>query len=274
MKQISKIWALQITLGALLLNSCEQSQVEVAAISAEEVAVEAKANQISDQSVDIVDQFVQEEENKQAGKSIINSFFNPCVSATISNDTNVTSIELDFGDGCTLENGHVAAGQIFITVMTESQVSREINYTYQDFSLSGNLIEGGGKIIRVKENANANPQSTFTADVAIQLEDSGVLVNRSIAKTREWIAGVGTGTWTDNVYLVTGSWTSQTSNGFSKSAEVTQELTRRLDCPIFVSGVVSLARNNRSGELNYGEGECDSLATLTVNGNDYTIYID
>ena len=43
--------------------------------------------------------------------------------------------------------------------------------------------------------------------------------------------------------------------------------------PLIVSGIITIVRNGNTATLDYGDGTCDNLAVLTVNGNQYNIII-
>jgi hypothetical protein len=43
--------------------------------------------------------------------------------------------------------------------------------------------------------------------------------------------------------------------------------------PILAKGIITFTRNNITSTLNYGNGECDTIAVFTVNGISYTITI-
>ena len=43
--------------------------------------------------------------------------------------------------------------------------------------------------------------------------------------------------------------------------------------PLLVQGVISIVRNTNTATLDYGDGNCDTIATFTINGVSYTIII-
>ena len=131
-------------------------------------------------------------------------------------------------------------------------------------------IAGGGTIFRERSNASSNPQSTFHKDIEITFPN-GIIARIDGNRVREWIEGIGSGIWEDNVFLVTGNWSIHFSTGHSRSALVTESLRREATCPFFVSGLVEVTRNETTGVLNFGDGTCDNLALLTVNGEEIII---
>ncbi len=85
---------------------------------------------------------------------------------------------------------------------------------------------------------------------------------------REWIEGQGTPAWGDNVFLITGNGTFTKKNGSVYSAEVTKALRKELACKFLVSGTIKLSRNENTAVLDYGDGACDDLATISINGGE------
>jgi hypothetical protein len=139
--------------------------------------------------------------------------------------------------------------------------SRTITYTLTNFSFNQIVFNGGGTIVRVKNNTNNHPQSTATFDVTATFPD-GKIAHRTGTKVREWIEGFETKDWKDNVFLVTGNWTTEFNNGVVNKGTVITPLRRLATCPFFVSGVVELSHNGSVGKLHFGNGTCDNVAVF------------
>jgi hypothetical protein len=93
----------------------------------------------------------------------------------------------------------------------------------------------------------------------------------------EWVEGVGSGTWIDNVYHIWGDWETTLSTGFVRTGlvNVTSPLVRGLAlCDYIVAGVMQITQENLSGTLDFGDGTCDATAILTINGIEFTINLD
>jgi len=135
-------------------------------------------------------------------------------------------------------------------------------------------IEGGGSIFREWANDNGNPQSTKNQNITVTWPNAAT-AHRVGVKVREWVAGVGSGTWGDNVFLITGNWTTEFPNGDVNSGIVTTPLRRELACRFIVSGEIALSHNEMAGTLNFGEGDCDNIAIFTAaDGTEHTIVLD
>ncbi len=263
-----------LLLISLFVVSCSKddtqpTQEQTAEFSVENTEKTSEADATTDKALLMVESAYAELE-EEAGRDA--SFFSDCVTVIINTENEVTFVTLDFGLGCELPNGNIVSGKIHFTYSPIQSGTRTINYTFEDFIINEKSIQGGGTIFRERYNASGNPQSTFHNNILITFPD-GVTAALNGVRVREWISGVGSGTWWDNVFLVTGNWSTELSNGFSRSALVIEALRREATCHFFVSGVVEVTRNGVTGYLDYGDGTCDNIAILTVNGEEHTIIL-
>jgi hypothetical protein len=150
---------------------------------------------------------------------------------------------------------------------------RTITYEYIDFTYNNNGVSGGGTFVRVLDNGDGYPQSTVTESITIDVANSDITVIRNAIRIVAWVEGIGSGTWRDNVYHITGNWETTFSNGFSRSGTVIEKLVRKLDCRYLVSGLLEITRQNLTGLIDWGDGSCDNRATLEINGNIYDIVL-
>ncbi|NQY05574.1 MAG: hypothetical protein HRT68_05045 [Flavobacteriaceae bacterium] len=192
------------------------------------------------------------------------SYLPDCVTMTTVVMNGHVEKTIDFGDGCTLPNGHVLSGIIFMSYLHDTNTqTKEILASLQNFFIDGVSIEGSKSVFRERSNANDNPQSTFTVDILVTWPN-GAFASRNGQKVREWIEGYGSGNWGDNIFLITGNRNTIFPSGASASGDITNPLRRELACNFLVSGTVDLQRNDWTGTLDFGDGACDNLATITL----------
>ncbi len=257
-----------------LFTSCSEDENNAEIETSEDLTAmqtkqAADTDEVSTGAFNIIETaYVEIEE--QGGR--MTSLFPDCVTITITSENGFTFITLDFGLGCELNNGNIVSGKIHISYGPIQNGTRTINYSFEDFIFNDKGIEGGGTIFREHSNAIGNPQSTFHKNIVVTFP-GGLVATVDGTRVREWVEGVGSGTWMDNVYLVTGNWTIEFSTGHSRSALVTEALRREATCHYFVSGLLEITRNETTGVLNYGDGTCDNIAILTVNGKEYIIIL-
>ena len=272
-----KIGMLSCLAAVLFFSSCSEeddAQVTEETTTAQLTAEQSKQSAEADKSADAVFNLMEmayAEIEEDDGRST--SVFSDCVTITISSEGGVTFVTLDFGFGCELNNGAVVSGIINLTYGPVVAGTRNITYVFENFTYNSKEIAGGGTIYRERNNVNGNPQSTVNKALEITFPN-GVVASLNGTRVAEWIEGAGSGTWMDNVFLITGDRQIVFSSGFTHDALVTEALRREATCPHFVSGVLELTRNNGSGTLDFGDGTCDNIAILTVGNQEIIIVLD
>ncbi len=267
MKILNLKLLLFLVVGSFLFTSCNNSDnIDLSEpISADETNIFVEADNISDEVNNVIDDFFVEESlgarSEDNNPRDISSL--GCMTRTVVVEGTIKTVTLDFGDGCELPNGTVLSGKIILVHAVDTDVkSLTITYTFENFYFNELNIEGENTVVRVRENENGNPQSTLTVNMKITWPD-GEFASRRGTKVREWIEGYDTRTFGDNVFLITGNWTTTFKNGTILSATIIEPLRREMACRFIVSGVVELQKNNRNGSLNFGDGRCDNKAIFT-----------
>lgn len=265
---------LSVFVLSLMLTSCSKDEPAATDtttdLNLEHSTEVAQTDQTLDATFNIMD-IAYAEIEEDAGRSV--SLFPSCVTIIISNQGGVTFVTLDFGLGCTLNNGAVVSGLIHFTYGPVQAGTVTITYSLENFVHNDRAVEGGGSLFRERNNAGGNPQHTVNHDLVITFP-SGMVAEVDGTREAVWIEGVGSGVWSDNVFSVTGNRSIELSTGFSHYAIVTEALRKEASCPFVVSGMLDIIHNGTEGVLNYGDGTCDNLAILTVNGVDYTIILN
>lgn len=194
------------------------------------------------------------------------------ITTVLTNDTFTKTI--DFGvDGCTLPNGNMVKGKIIISFSKNFLTpSKTISYTLVGFYHNGKLIEGNKTITRELKStdllATVHPVTTHSVDVKITFPD-GKVYSRTGTRVREMIEGFDTiGNWEDNVFLVWGYNITTFPNGSKYTFTITTPLRIAMSCkmPFPVKGVIEVVKNDAKATLDYGNGDCDKLANITING--------
>tara|TARA_R110001583_G_scaffold52821_1_gene163630 strand:+ start:10063 stop:10911 length:849 start_codon:yes stop_codon:yes gene_type:complete len=262
---------LVFVLGSLVFTSCENNDAigVVESISEEETIALVELEDISDEMDNIVDDLLIEDfatSNKEvSSKDDGNNHggMPDCVTKTVDMVGTTKTVTIDFGDACELPNGHMLSGKIIMVyVYDENSATVVITITYDGFYFNEVAVEGSKSIVRTRENENGNPQSINTINITLTWPD-GEFISKEGTKTREWIEGYDTRTWSDNVYLITGSWTSIFKDGTLFSGTVIEALRREMSCRFIVSGIVEIVRGETRGVLNFGDGTCDNSAVFT-----------
>ncbi|NPA37824.1 MAG: hypothetical protein GXO47_13355 [Chlorobi bacterium] len=141
----------------------------------------------------------------------------------------------------------------------------ERTVTFDEFYFNDNNIEGDKVYENLGRNDDGNFVFAWSVDVKITTPE-GKWRTRIENKQREKIAGTDTprNIW-DDEFLITGSTSGSDSEGFSYNRTIVEDnpLWRKRVCRFPVKGTISIVNTNRSFTLDYGDGECDALATIT-----------
>ena len=250
------------------IDSPNQDYSELALSSEVDETVAA----LDDISLDIFEQQEGIDSNRISNEtSRTSNHFNnlpDCVTITVVIEQNYREVTLDFGtEGC-LVRGNTLKGMIVLSWERNPDAQEVlITKSFVDFYFNDKNIEGTKTILKQHSNENGNLQFTHTLDLSIIWPD-GAEASHEGTKIREWIEGHGSGIWSDNVFEITGNWTTNFVNGNSHSYEVIIPLRREVICHYFVSGSIDVERTNFSGVLDYGEGDCDNMATFTLDSGE------
>lgn len=197
-----------------------------------------------------------------------------CSTFVISGSSTYREVAITFGNNCDY-NGYSVAGKLVISYNRDAAAQQiTINYSLVDFFIDENEVIGNSSILFKRSNGNGNPQFTHNLNIEVHWKN-GMTSSRSGQKVREQIEGSGTLDYTDNVYLVTGYWTSTFVNGNTHNYEVIDALRREGDCFYFVSGTVKVERTFFEGIFDFGDGSCDNKAIFTFdNGRTINIVLN
>jgi hypothetical protein len=195
-----------------------------------------------------------------------------CATVTVSSSTFPKTITIDYGTGCPLGKRHIRSGRIVIemsdTVLNAGAVT---TIRYENFQLDSLRIELTATLTNLGKNESGNWVIKNTWNQTIKRPNGNIIVQKN-EESAEWISGFGTIGKSDDKYYKTGSG-SLTVNGELKfSRTITSPLLMDKGCGFIVSGKEELNRNGNISVIDYGDGTCDSSASVTV--NDTTEIID
>jgi len=280
--------------GALFLTACNKSNNAGTASSATEsdaVALSTSSATADDQYNDVLNVGLQVGAggsttiDKTAGSALPGSHTTidgpggatPCaiLSATITDSTVYpVTVSIDFGTGCTGADGIVRKGKITYVFSGRiytpgTTVSASFNsYSVNGYQLAGtysitNTSTGNGIAFQWKVAAG---QITFPDGTAYTYAGT-----RNVTQT----AGIGTLTFLDDSYSITGSHTYGNSSGKTLVDSITTPLVWPVTCNHIVSGIIgfTFTYNGASvkGTLDYGTGTCDDSATIKVGATAKTV---
>jgi hypothetical protein len=197
---------------------------------------------------------------------------NPNVSIERGENEYPITITIDYGDSTTLRNGRVLSGLVTIEVSAPrgtDGATRTITYT--NCVIDSVQINGVASETFNGDNESTRVVST-TSNVTLVLAD-GTVLERNGTHVREWLSGLDTPMdHSDDRISITGTVTIESSTGTVWTKTIIEPLIKVSNCRHLVQGIVQFTQNGTLiASLNYGNGECDNLAILTVDGQDVEI---
>jgi hypothetical protein len=289
MKTIKLIYVMAFM---FIIASCSKTDEADVSFKEADVTTESKIDRANDDISDIVEnQEMATYSNSISGREI------PTTSTTFTNCATITRVPafgtaltpgtqvtktIDFGtSNCALDNGNTVRGKIIISfIFQPSATSHTITYTFDNFYHNDIKFAGTKTFTRVMTTNAAGfvrPVVTMNMDMTITFPN-GDVYTRVGTRTREIVEGYTTPSWTDNIYQITGNWVTTRPNGTTRTATITTPLKIRLSCiaqqkPVTVKGVISFVSGTNTASIDYGNGDCDNAAVLTINGVSSTINI-
>jgi hypothetical protein len=191
------------------------------------------------------------------------------------------TITLDFGEGCVGPYGRERSGKVIITysgTFGDNLANRVI--TFEDYFVNDKQITGKLELRDFNVSANSNLTLTRKAiDYAVHFPNGNTFTLNG-STTIEWLEGEGDFDRSNNVLMITGSYTGVSSRGRNVSFEITEPVIVSFPCGeegkfLRVDGKTELRVSNAVGArvrtVDYGDGDCDETIVVTINDRIFTI---
>ena len=196
--------------------------------------------------------------------------------AEVTHDPENMTITIDFGDGCELRNGKLVSGVINISYTARKFMPGSIiTTTLENFMVDGKLIEGTRVVENISESLEDNPTFHITlTDGKVTFED-GAFATREADKTVMWIRADNP--LLDEFHVLEGSTASGVNvEGIEYSMAVVETIIYKNLCgdqfiKAPVSGVKQIVKGDREYIIDFGDGECDTLVTVTSGDETWTV---
>lgn len=207
----------------------------------------------------------------------------PCVVITVTRlnppDLFPVKIVIDFGTaGCLGRDGHKRYGKI-ITVYTGRLIypGKSATTTFEGFKINDISVQGTHIITNTTNNTAGSNQLQYTVDVkdAKLSKPNGNFSEWNSHRVFTQIEGNGTVFPQDDILKITGGARGKVKRGntlYAWSSEITEPLFKKYTCRWISKGIIKVKRETLASTspwvaiLNYGNGDCDFKATLTING--------
>ncbi len=178
------------------------------------------------------------------------------------------SITIDFGTGCSVNPGGITrSGKIMVTLSDSLRKSGSVavmtfeNYYVSGFKKEGTLTWTNTSHAGIKSWQRKCEDGKITAPSGRYWIHSGMQV---VTQTQ------GSSTpfnLLDDVFSITGSNTVTNAEGKSRTSTITEALEKKVICDNIDMGKIKIDGPNHFAILDFGDGSCDRVATISIDGN-------
>lgn len=179
-------------------------------------------------------------------------------------------ITVDFGTGCTDNDGKFKAGKVTLTFNKIWEPNSEVSIQYDNYKEDGASLSGKFTL-QNQSTANAGVFTFLAQDIKASDANGYTLAYDA---TQIFTQTAGHSTWwdgSDDVYDITGSINAVLTNGETVDWTIQTPLVKANNCFWVSKGTGVLDINGLPATVDYGDGTCDNKATVTVNGQTYQI---
>lgn len=265
MKRFRKILA--VSLMFIAFTSCQKKDV---ATAFDEITLSQQETQGEEALADI-DLIADEAVDSNAGQlksANLESakYLSACAGITINNAVSPKVITIDFGTSCTGKDGKIRSGKIIIKSDSFTTFPSVRTKTFDNFYVDSKKIEGTVVKTITKDQENNIRTAVISENISINFSNGEGTATRVANLTRQYQRGVLASS-ADNKIVSWGTADFTRASGVKVNKTVTADkpLVFNVACHHIVSGIVTITTsNNYSWTIDFGTGDCDNMATLTM----------
>lgn len=260
---------------ALSLGSCkkeqvtqevEQSQQTEAQVNstADNAGAEDLSSDMLETSQDVVDN------NYGSGKT--NAL---CANILIDSlGVDLKQITVDFGEGCVGLDGRTRKGKIIILVNGRPWIpGSSLEIKPEDYFVDDFKLEGTKYVYYNGKNSAGNYHFVVKLVEGKVTSPDGVFITLEFEKNHELIFGDST-TLDDDMMLTTGEGHGTNRDGIAYNVKTLKPLKRVRLCRNIVEGILEITSDGKpTFTIDFGDGTCDDLATVSGNGKSWVVKI-
>jgi len=271
MRQLSKILSLAVVI-AIFNTSCQEENENPNQLTDAEIAIAENETAVESAFEDLDDIAYESLFYADAGGRIAVNEDSPLACAERTHDIENKTITIDFGDGCEGPHGRVRSGKIIITYTDRMFVpGAVISMTFEDYYSDDRKIEG------TRTRTNISESENDFLRFRIELENGKITWEDGTFATRDalWeVSRIRTPNPINDERIRTGSANGLNREGLTYMVTITNPIVWKRGClprkrvMIPVEGTkVREVEERGSCTIDYGDGTCDNLVTITKDGN-------
>jgi hypothetical protein len=274
MKRVLNVLTLGLFLIALITGCQKDDEVsQISNIELESVETEATA----DAAMEEVDEIAYYSLLSASGGRIAEDENSPIRCAEITHDRENKRITIDFGEeGCRDWKGRIRTGIINIDYTDHRLIPGAVHIiTFDNFTIDGVAVAGSRTITNTAETLDDFLSYSIEVNMSLTWPEDGTTYTRIGTWYRERIR---TPNPINDQIIVTGGVSGINRRGLEYSVEITKDIVWKRGCLLSarvfvpVEGIkVKTVGDDFVLIIDFGDGTCDNLATVTKNGVEKTI---
>lgn len=193
-------------------------------------------------------------------------------------------IVIDFGSGCTGRDGHTRSGKISTEYSGRlTEPGNSATTSFEGFKFDSISVQGKHKITNTTAAGSNQRQFTIDVEDAKLTKASGSYSMWTSHRVITQVEGNGTPFIPlDDIFKITGDSHGRVKHGdfiYAWQSEIAEPLIKKFTCRWISKGIIRARRETLPSNtqwaaiLDYGQGNCDFQATLTINGVSHQIQL-
>jgi hypothetical protein len=232
---------------------------------------QAVADNLSQDAVDVVEEAAGRNNllgQTATGTVTTNNWLAPCAVITVTGNFPTKNIKIDFGTGCLGPNGVFRKGIVNV-LLTDSlrNIGSTATVTFDNYYVNGYKKEGTITWTNTTTpGSNTRSWNRTVANGKITAPNGSYWLHTANI-TFVQIAGVSTPlNITDDVYEITGTRTVTNAAGKTRTSTTQTALQKKTSCNNIDKGILRVQGPNHTALIDFGDGTCDNLATISIDG--------
>jgi archaellum component FlaF (FlaF/FlaG flagellin family) len=274
-----------LILSALLLSACKKDKEQV-----DNDTSSATDNSLAQQSFNdlgtMADEAIRNETSFIYKLDNPNSVLSTCATIDLASGRKVNfntdgkdTITVNFGStNCLCNDGRYRRGTVqFVYTGPYRTPGTVITITPSNYFVNDHAVQGTKTVTNNGSGNGYLLRHTIVVNGTITKPNNGGTITWNSNRTRDWVSGDTTLMWNDDVYHINGNANGTSANGTSFTSTIISPLVRKFDptnptCrKYFVQGTIDhIPSGKPTRTIDFGNGTCDNIGTVTVNGNVYT----
>jgi hypothetical protein len=249
-------------IGALIFSSCSEDDTTAIDIDVDSEAAMESAMEDIDNLVEAAMGVVSSNGRTEMTDPVLDC-------ASITRDTLNQIITIDYGDGCVGPNGRTREGQILIEYQGRRFEPGSVRITtFNDFFIDSVQVEGTRTVTNLSGSIEESPSFEIRFENGRLSFPDGTVATRSGVHTRTWFRGSNP---LQDYVTLEGEAIGIGREGRSYMNIITQPITYQRICGVRrsfipVSGVKVITVDDEEAIVDYGDGSCDNIVSITRNG--------